>query len=219
MNENGEIIPTILTNDLEELRRRIERVRGFLRKVQVDIVEGRFVGQKSLEIEALAGVAEIKEMGVDLHLMVERPEDWVERCLEVFPELIIAQVEGAVKLPEFVEKVIESGTKVGIALDLETPVEAVPEEIYTQCDLVLVMSVLAGRSGQEFQPKVLEKIKKVKEMVGDLVDIGVDGGLNEKNISYCRQAGANVFYVGNSFWLAEDLERKYLELKEIIEKA
>lgn len=212
-----EIVPTILTADLEELSSKIKLIKKVGERIQIDIVDGSFAEQKTVGVESLKGVEELEGMRIDLHLMVERPEDWVRKSLEIFPELIIGQVERMRRVEDFIEKVVEGGVRVGIALDIETPVEALREEVYTQCDLVLLLSVKAGWSGQEFKPKVLEKIKKVKERVGDLVEVGVDGGLNEENILYCKEAGASVFYVGNNLWQAEDFERQYFKLKNLLE--
>jgi len=213
----NEIIPTILTSDINEFTKKINLVSNIVPWVQIDVIDGRFAPKKTVHLEEMKDLVDMRNLRLDLHLMVEKPEEWVHRCLEILPERVIAQVEKTVRLEEFLQKTIEGGVQVGIALDLETPVEAVPEEVYTQCDLVLVMGVKAGDSGQEFAPVVLEKIRKIKKMVGELVEIGVDGGLNEKNLVYCKEAGATVFYVGSAFWQAKNLEERYWQLKKLVE--
>ena len=78
------------------------------------------------------------------------------------------------------------------------------------------MAVKAGYSGQEFNPTVLDKIRGIRAIGGSLVQIGIDGGLNEGNILKCKEAGANVFYVGKTFWEAGDLKARYEELTALI---
>jgi ribulose-phosphate 3-epimerase len=97
-------------------------------------------------------------------------------------------------------------------LDLETPLENYADDLYLMADLVLLLGVKAGKGGQEFNPSVLEKIKKMKNVLGDSAKIGIDGGVNEKNILSCKQAGANIFYIGSSFWQESDLQKRYNDL-------
>ncbi|MGB9637252.1 MAG: ribulose-phosphate 3-epimerase [Microgenomates group bacterium] len=214
-----EIVPTIFTADLEEFSRKVALAKEVVERIQIDVVDGKFAFPRTVD---LAGVKQLLDSGLlpsslrlDLHLMVGRPEDWVKRCLEVLPERIIGQVEMMTDAKAFVTQVVDSGVQAGIALDLETPVESIGEDLYHLADLVLVMSVKAGAGGQKFDKRALTKIVQIKKIVGDLVKIGVDGGLNEESISLCRTAGAEIFYVGNSFWEAADLLERYQELTKI----
>jgi len=116
----------------------------------------------------------------------------------------------------FLEEVAASGMEVGLAIDLETNIEKIPADLYPLADQVLLMAVKAGYSGQEFNPTVLDKIRGIRAIGGSLVQIGIDGGLNEGNILKCKEAGANVFYVGKTFWEAGDLKARYEELTALI---
>jgi ribulose-phosphate 3-epimerase len=106
--------------------------------------------------------------------------------------------------------------EVGIALDIDPPVEAISEEVYHMVDLVLILAAKAGSSGQEFNPKALDKISRMRKIVGNLVEVGVDCGLDEKTIPLCKQAGASVFYVNSAFWNSPDLGKRYNELTLIL---
>lgn len=214
-----EIVPTILTSDLEEFFRKIDLVRGVVGRVQVDIVDGKFAPKKTIALEIIKDLENIEKLGLDLHLMVDKPEEWVNRALEVLPDRVVAQVEMMNDPKDFISQVVEGGVATGIALDLDTTVESIDEEIYRLSDLVLIMSVKAGEGGQSFDPRTIGKIEKVKKILGDLGEIGVDGGLDEKSIKLCKQAGANIFYVGKTFWEAEDLGKRYNELLGLISKS
>lgn len=216
----AEIVPAILTADFNEFSQKIDLVKGVVERVQIDVIDGKFAPKKTVTLEGIRNLADAGPpaggLRLDLHLMVDKPEDWVNRSLELLPDRIIGQVEMMSDPKEFVSRVVEGGVEAGIALDLETPVESVAEEIYHLADLILILGVKAGMGGQEFASRALKKIEQVKKIVGDLVKIGVDGGLNEKNIISCRKMGAEIFYIGNSFWGAEDLGKKYNELLELI---
>jgi len=205
-----EIIPTILTKDPIEAREKLGKIRGITPWVQVDISDGIFVPNKTIGLEVLE--EERGGLKLEIHLMVSQPTGWLGRCQQILADRVVAQVEMMSNINDFFLKATGLGMEVGLALDLETPVEKIPPEIYPQLDLVLLMAVKAGWGGQDFNPKVLEKIKKVKEIVGDLVEIGVDGGLNEENIVKCKKEGATVFYVGKTFWEYLDLKERYLKL-------
>lgn len=213
----NEIVPTILTSDIEDFSKKINSLRGICPRAQIDVIDGKFAENKTLDLAAIRDLDDLSELKVDLHLMVDEPLGWINRALELFPDRIIAHVEKMTDLWAFVNEVIESGTKVGLAIDLETPVEKISEDTYLLVDTILLMGVKAGRGGQEFNPTVLEKIKKVRKILGNLGEIGIDGGLNEKSITFCKEAGANIFYVGNTFWQAGDLGKRYNELLKITE--
>ncbi len=209
-----EIIPAILTADFSDYIKKLNSLEGISNRVQVDIIDGKFANNQTISLESLKN--EPTDLRMDLHLMVKEPEEWVNRALEALPDRVIGQVEMMYEPMKFITEASEGGLEVGIALDLETPVESVPEEIYHMVDVVLLLAVKAGFSGQPFDKKVLEKIKKVKEIVGDLVGIGIDGGLNEETIPLCQKAGANIFYVTSSLWQAENLEERYNQLIKIV---
>ncbi|MGI5825922.1 MAG: hypothetical protein ACOX50_00755 [Patescibacteria group bacterium] len=210
----AEIVPTILTSNFSEYLSKLQRLEGVCPRVQIDLIDGKFAPKETVLIESLKD--QESSLITDLHLMVKEPEDWVHRALELLPDRLIGHIEMMYDIPRFISETIEGGMRVGLALDLETPVEAIAEEVYHQTDLILLLSVKAGEGGQEFKPKVLDKIKKVKAIVGDLVPVGVDGGLNEKNIVLCKEAGAEIFCIGTNFWQAEDLQRKYQELTNLV---
>lgn len=208
-----EIVPTILTASFEDYSQKLKALKGICPRVSVDVLDGKFAGKQTVNLEALKN--EPTELAVDLHLMVKEPEDWVHRALEILPDRLIAQVEMMYDTRRFITEAAEGGMQVGLALDLETPVSTVADEIYHMVDLVVVLAAKAGLSGQEFDRRALAKITAVRKIVGNLVDIGVDCGLDEKTIPFCKKAGANIFYVNSAFWKENDLQKRYNELVKI----
>lgn len=213
-----EIVPTILTSDFNDFTEKIALVREVVPRVQIDVVDGKFAPRKTVPLEGMRDLADMKDLRLDLHLMVEKPEDWVSRSLELLPDRIIGHIEMMSNPRDFIDRTIEGGVEAGLALDLETPVEEISDEIYHLADLILVLGVKAGTGSQEFDEKTLKKIERIREIVGDLVKIGVDGGLNEENIHLCKSAGAGIFYIGGAFWEAKDLQNRYTELLNLAEK-
>lgn len=212
----SEVVPTIQTTSLEDYWQKLKAIEGFCPRVGVDILDGKFVPGQTISLEALK--EEPLSLRLDLHLMVKEPEEWVSRALELLPDRLIAQVEMMYDREGFIAQAAEAGAEVGIALDIETPIESVNEEIYHQVDQVLILGAKAGFSGQEFDQRALKKIEAIRAIVGELVDIGVDCGMNDKTIPLCQKAGANIFYINSSFWQAEDLAKRYQGLTELVNK-
>lgn len=198
-----DIIPAILTNDPVELEKKIKLLEGVVDKVQVDIVDGVFADNKTIELEALAEV----ETGllVDIHLMTNDPASWVEKSMRVMPDRLIGQIEKMASQEDFVfGPAAMSGIKMGLALDLETPVSALDRIIsLPSLDVVLVMAVKAGFGGQTFQASALEKVKelgRIRSKENLLFKICVDGGVGVQNIRHIAEAGADEVVVGKSLF-------------------
>lgn len=210
----SEIVPVILTKDPVDLHEKLDLLTGICPRIQIDVVDGVFAATRTLGLEAMVDLE--SDFRLDLHLMVKNPFDWVEKCRRVVADRVIAQVEMMPDIEIFLTEVANSGMEIGLALDLETAVTKVPAEIYARLDLVLLMAVKAGLGGQKFDQRVINKIKEVKEIVGDLVQIAVDGGLDDQNLKTCQEAGASTFYLNTSFWEAGNLGKRYRDLLNLV---
>lgn len=203
-----EIIPAILTNDPKELEEKIRQVEELVQRVQVDIVDGVFADNKTISLEAVANID--TNLLLDIQLMTKEPVDWVEKSARAMADRIIGQVEMMSDQARFIEKVAETGEKVGLAIDLPTPISALDTVILNNLDVVLVMSVKGGFGGQDFQEPAL---KKVIELSGYRASnncryrICVDGGINEENIGKIRRAGADEAVIGHSLFEGDIRER------------
>lgn len=207
------IIPTIFTSDPKELCDKLNLVKGKIGLVQVDIVDGIFASNKTIGLKDLENRPE--GVGVELHLMVDCPEDWIEQAVKIKPTSIVAQIEMMVDPEKYFCLAAELGVPAGIAIDLPTEIEVVAPEIYIWTEKLVLMSVKAGEGGQNFNTSVLQKIEATGRGPGGTVSktIAVDGGLNEETIALCAEAGASEFYVGSAFWGADDLLKRYGELE------
>lgn len=207
------IVPTILAKDISKFESDLEKIEGFAGRVQLDVIDGKFFPVETVTPEVLADVETMVE--VEAHLMVEEPIEWIERCSEAGITVVYGQVEKMSDKQEFITRAEESGMKTGLAIDLETGVEGV-EDWINLVDSVLLLSVKAGAQGQEFDERVLEKIKKVREM-SPLVTIMVDGGLNAENIAKCLRAGGDKmeFAIGSEILTAEDPEAVFRRLENV----
>ena len=206
-----QVIPSILTISPQEAKDLIERIEEVCERAQVDIVDGVFAANKTIDPSALAGL-DINIM-LDFHLMTKEPIDWVERALHAGADRIIGQIEMMTNQEEFVGKVQEGGASVGLAIDIDTPVSQIDKEILTSLDVVLVMSVKAGHGGQEFDERAMEKIvalSKIKTKDLSPFRICVDGGVDEKNIGEISAAGADEVVIGKRLFegdLAENIKK------------
>lgn len=212
-----EIIPAILTSDPKELEEKIGQAEGLVQRVQIDIIDGFFADNKTVSLETVSGVIRNLETNIsfDIHLMTKDPIDWTERAAGAMADRIIGQIEMMSNQAEFVGKVTETGEKVGLALDLPTPVSALDQAVLNSLDVVLVMSVKAGFGGQEFDESAVEKIKQLDEIRArddTPFRICVDGGINEGNITMVRRAGADEVVIGHSLF-TNDIAKRFEDLK------
>ena len=212
-----DIIPAILTDNVTDLTQKVKRVNdasyidGFsVRKIQIDIIDGIFVDNKTIDPANIASLE--TDLGIDFHLMVKEPINWVEKCANAGADRIIGQIEMMESQVDFVGKVQETGLYVGLAVDLETPISKLDPVILTNVDVVLLMAVKAGWGGQKFDERVLEKIKELDEIrVRDKTPfkICVDGGETEDNIDETHFAGADEVVIGKRLFdgnLAENIK-------------
>jgi ribulose-phosphate 3-epimerase len=206
-----EIIPAILTNDPAELRRLIDLCEGLVERVSIDIIDGKFANNKTIDPGFLGEID--TNLKIDFQLMVEEPVNWVERCVRGGADRIIGHVEKMTDQVQFLGKVQEVGAKVGLALDLATPVSEIDTAILTSLDVVLVMSVPAGFGGQKFHTPALDKINKLNEIRSNdntPYRIQDDGGITLESIYNVHKVGADEVSIGRKVFdgdLIENLKK------------
>lgn len=211
MNTMIEVVPAILTNDPQELKKLINEAEGVVDGVQIDVIDGQFAKNKTIDPIIFETIE--TNLKLDFHLMTKEPVDWIEKATRAMADRIIGQIEMMENQMEFIEKVIETGTLVGLAIDINTPVSELDPEVLVSLDAILVMSVPAGFGGQDFDGKVLEKIKilnKEKAQENLKYKICVDGGVTPKLMKSLADAGVNEVFVGKRLLdgdLRENIER------------
>lgn len=192
-----EIVPSILTNNPSELREMLHHAEGVVERVQIDIIDGQFAGNKTVDPLVLETIE--TSLKFDFHLMTKEPVDWVERVARAMADRIIGHIEMMESQVEFVGKVQEIGLAVGLAIDLDTPISELDATIINDLDAVLVMSVAAGFGGQEFDPSALLRVNeldKIRRRDDTPFKICIDGGVTIDNISNIRKAGADEVSIG-----------------------
>ena len=209
----NKIVPTILAKDISKFEEDLGKVEGFADRVQMDIIDGKFVPVETVMPEVLLSIETMAE--VEAHLMVVEPREWVERCVAAGVTTVYGQVEKMTDKLDFITKAEEAGMKTGLAFDLDTPLTGLDEWV-NLVDSILLLSVKAGAQGQEFNDAVLEKIKKVRKL-SPLVTIIIDGGLNEETIKKCLEAGGEKmeFAVGSEILTADNPVEVYRRLENI----
>ncbi|HUW22303.1 MAG TPA: hypothetical protein VMW41_06595 [Candidatus Bathyarchaeia archaeon] len=215
-----EIIPTILTKSVEETKSRLDAVIGTVSRVQIDVVDGIFAPNKTVSLEAISQIE--TSLDYDVHLMVENPLNWIDKSLLLTASRLSAQIEAMPSQEDFVVHVIESGMKVGLALNLKTGIESLDFQILSALDSILLLAVEAGFSGQPFNDQVLGKIKKLKEIreKGNFsFKIGVDGGLDKTNIVSVVEAGTDELAIGSAIYNQKNPAEAIEDLKKLIKNS
>ncbi len=195
-----EIVPAILSNDLADVRQKMELVEPYVRRVQMDVMDGKFVSHSTLTVAQYGSITtRIKR---EAQLMVAEPEKYINDCVNYGIDLVEIHLESQKNIWTAIQKAKNANLKIGIALNPETPVERVRQYLQA-ADLVLLMSVHPGQGGQEFLPETIEKIKLLRAMWPNGI-IEIDGGLKKGIAGICAKAGANFMVVGTGIFEAAD---------------
>jgi ribulose-phosphate 3-epimerase len=206
------VAPSILSADFGRLREQVGVVLDAgARVIHVDVMDGHFVPPITLGPVVVEGLAEqAREAGamLDLHLMIERPERHVADFVKAGADSITFHAEATPHIAYTASLVRESGACVGVAINPGTPVGALAE-IAGEIDMALCMTVNPGWGGQAFIAHSLEKLPRVRAIVGDGVAVQVDGGIDPGTAPQCLQAGANVFVAGSAIFGADDPAEAY----------
>jgi len=212
-----EIIPGILTDDSGLLEDLLKQSEGVFDRVQIDVLDGVYADNKTVDPSFLDDSD--YNFKIDYHLMVNEPVNWVERCARGMADRIIGQIEKMQDQIEFVGKVQESGSKVGLAIDLDTSVTAIDKAILTDLDVVLVMSVRAGFDGQKFDRSALLKIReldKIRKSDQSPYRICIDGGVTKGVIKEVRDAGTDDIAIGKRIFKG-DVQRNFDEFRKALD--
>jgi len=204
-----QIIPSVITDNINEVRTKLETVAGASEWVHIDIMDGEFVDEVSIELHELKDIE--TKLNIDLHLMVTNPLKYLDECKELGVKRVIYHFEAVKEHLEIIEKLNQLGIEKGIALNPETPVKDL-ENIINRFNLVLLLAVNPGRGGQKFIESTLKKIRDLKRMSPEKA-VAVDGGVNENNIAKISRAGADIFVVGSAVFFYKDARVAVQNLK------
>jgi ribulose-phosphate 3-epimerase len=201
------IAPSILSADFAMLRDEIAMCEADGADwIHIDVMDGRFVPNLTFGAKVIEAVRRCTSLPLDVHLMVLEPEQYFDSFVKAGATGLTIHAEVAPHLQRQLAHIRELGCRAGVALNPSTPLNVV-SEVTADMDLLLIMTVNPGFSGQEFIPASLSKIQRARQLLdtaGCAADLEVDGGVNRWTILDCRRAGANAFVAGNAIFSADD---------------
>lgn len=207
------ICPTVLASNAHQFREQIEHVAAFATNIHLDFTDGEFTDSETI---GLSQVWWPHTMQADLHIMYQNPAEYLDAIVPLNPRLVIVHAEADGSFTEIAERLHQAGIKVGVALLPETSVETIRPSIKL-VDHVLIFSGDLGHFGGRADLGLLKKVEQVRHLKNNL-EIGWDGGVNDKNIGKLTDAGVNILNVGGFIQRAEDPKAAYQSLQKIIDQ-
>ncbi|MFW5851066.1 MAG: ribulose-phosphate 3-epimerase [Bacteroidota bacterium] len=197
------ISPSLLSADFTHLKKDIDFINNSEADwFHLDIMDGVFVPNISFGIPIVSAIKKYAQKPLDVHLMITNPDAYIEAFKNAGADILTVHIETCVHAHRTIQHIKSLGMKAGITLNPHTPVSAI-ENLITDVDMILIMSVNPGFGGQSFIPQSLEKIKTVKKIIRDSQSealIQVDGGINPENAHKITAAGADVLVAGNAIF-------------------
>ena len=208
------LVPAILTSSPQRLEEMLRQAGGFTDRVQIDIMDGRFVPSLSITAQDLARVKD--RLWKEVHLMVQDPQEHLEPFLRAGASRIVFHYEATPTPEEVIARGRALGISLGLALNPATPLEEV-KPLLGLVDFLLLLSVDPGFYGSPFQPSVLEKAREVRAWLPAL-ELGMDGGLKADNIGLVKKAGVDYACVGSAIFQSPDPEKSFGALRALAQE-
>ena len=209
-----QISPSILSADFSQLGNEIKRLEdGGADMIHVDVMDGHFVPNLTFGPPVISCIRPCTKKIFDVHLMIDPVQVHLESYAKVGADIITVHAEADGHLDRSLQMIRDMGKKAGVSLNPSTPENCI-EYILDKLDLILVMSVNPGFGGQIFIESQVEKIRRIRSMIGDRpIEIEVDGGVSIENINSIVNAGANVVVAGSAVFNGNDYSATISALK------
>jgi ribulose-phosphate 3-epimerase len=217
-----EIAPSILSADFARLAQEIEKIEsGGADVVHLDIMDGHFVPNLTIGPPVVAAIRKITRLPLDVHLMIERPERFLDDFIRAGANWISVHVEADVHLERTLQYLKDNGIRAGVAINPGTSLSSL-DEILHLADFVLIMTVNPGFGGQKFIPSMIKKIKRLRESIvlnKYKTRIEIDGGIGPDNLPEVLTAGAEIIVAGSAVFSAkENASQVIQEMKGIADR-
>lgn len=212
------ISPSLLSADFGNLERDVimlnESVADYL---HLDVMDGVFVPNISFGFPIIKSIQKVATKPLDVHLMIVNPQNYISQVRDCGAEIMNIHQEACVHLHRTIQAIKNAGMKAAVTINPSTPVSSL-EDIITDVDMVLIMSVNPGFGGQSFIPNSLNKVKQLKELIqqsGSNALIEVDGGVNLDSGKLLANAGADILVAGNAVFSANNPKDMILKLHNL----
>jgi len=215
MKSPARVVPAILTDDAKTLSDMIKQAEAFTNYFQIDIMDGAFVPSTSITAKDLSGLTIKTDW--EAHIMVNNPQGYLEDFKKTGAKRVIFHFESTKQLPEVFDIAETLKLPMGLAINPDTPVEAVLPFI-DKMDCLLFLSVNPGFYGSPFIPEVLSKIRQFRSLHPDM-ETGIDGGIKEGNIAEVARTGVDYICVGSAVFMQADPAASYRRLSELVAEA